>query len=248
MSRLIPCLDVDRGRVVKGVRFRELRDAGDPVQRARDYQREGADELVLLDVSATLEGRAHALDCVRSLRRVLSIPLTVGGGLRCVADARELLAAGADKLAVNSAAVERPELLSELSERFGRQCVVLALDATRTAGGWEVLTRSGNTRTGLDALAWIRRAEALGAGELLLTSLDRDGTGQGYDLELLRAASAAASIPIIASGGASSAADLELALEAGASAVLLASLLHDGRASIDGLKRELAALGREVRS
>lgn len=248
MSRLIPCLDVDRGRVVKGVRFRELRDAGDPVQRARDYQREGADELVLLDVSATLEGRAHALDCVRSLRRVLSIPLTVGGGLRCVADARELLAAGADKLAVNSAAVERPELLSELSERFGRQCVVLALDATRVAGGWEVLTRSGNTRTGLDALAWMRRAEALGAGELLLTSLDRDGTGQGYDLELLRAASADASIPIIASGGASSAADLELALEAGASAVLLASLLHDGRASIDGLKRELAALGREVRS
>jgi len=251
-TRVIPCLDVKDGRVVKGVRFASLRDAGDPVERAAAYAAQGADELVLLDVSATPEGRRHALDTVRAVRAVLPIPLTVGGGVRAVADAERLLDAGADKVGVNSAAVARPELLAELAERFGGQCTVLALDAARvTASGpprWEVVTMSGATRTGIDAVAWAREAVALGAGEVLLTSFDRDGTRDGYDLELLRAVCGAVRVPVIASGGADTAAHMVAALQAGASAVLAASILHDGETTARDLKRDLVAAGVEVRT
>jgi len=250
--RVIPCLDVRDGRVVKGVRFAGLRDAGDPVERATEYVAQGADELVLLDVSATPEGRGNALETVRAVRAVLPIPLTVGGGVRAVADAERLLDAGADKVGINSAAVERPALLSELAERFGMQCVVLALDAARTANSqdpaWEVVIHSGATRTGLDALQWSCEATSLGAGEILLTSFDRDGTRAGYDLELLGAISGAVNVPVIASGGADSAAHMAAALGAGASAVLAASILHDGETTVTDLKRELALAGVEVRT
>lgn len=252
LPRVIPCLDVKGGRVVKGVRFASLRDAGDPVERAAAYAAQGADELVLLDVSATPEGRRHALDTVRAVRAVLPIPLTVGGGVRAVEDAEHLLDAGADKVGVNSAAVARPELLAELAERFGGQCTVLALDAARLAADgpprWEVVTLSGSKRTGLDALAWARRAVALGAGEVLLTSFDRDGTRAGYDLELLRAITGAVRVPVIASGGADTAAHMVAALRAGASAVLAASILHDGETTVGDLKRDLVAAGVEVRT
>jgi imidazole glycerol-phosphate synthase subunit HisF len=241
--RVIPCLDVSAGRVVKGVRFQGLRDAGDPVQCARRYAEQGADELVLLDISATRQGREHALETVRAVRRVLSIPLTVGGGVQSVTDAEQLLLAGADKVAANSAAVARPELLSELRDRFGAQCTVLAVDATRAQAGpgWQVLTRAGTESTGLDVLAWTRGAVALGAGELLVTSWDRDGTRSGYDTELLAAVCAATNVPVIASGGAAHAAHLSEALEVGASAVLIASMLHDGDTTVMDIKRELRA-------
>jgi cyclase len=244
-ARIIPCLDVRDGRVVKGIRFQGLRDAGDPVSLAAAYEAQGADELVLLDVSATPEGRGAARETVAAVRARLSIPLCVGGG-----DAGALLTAGADKVGVNTAAVERPELLSELAARYGRQCTILALDAARreTGDGWEVVTLSGRRRTGLDALDWARRATDLGAGEILLTSWDRDGTRLGYDLELLRAITATVRVPVIASGGASTPAHLLAGLQAGASAVLAASIFHYGEYDVATLKRELAAHGVEVRT
>jgi imidazoleglycerol phosphate synthase cyclase subunit len=247
LPRVIPCLDVKDGRVVKGVRFQGLRDAGDPVERAGAYAAQGADELVLLDVSATPEERSHALDVVRAVREALPLPLTVGGGVRTAADAEALLSAGADKVAVNTAAVQRPELLDELAQRFGRQCTILALDAARTGAGWDVVVRSGRDRTGRDALEWAAEAVGRGAGEILLTSWDRDGTGAGYDLELLAAMRTAVEVPIIASGGAAGPNHMADALSAGADAVLAATIFHDGHTTVADLKAELAALGVEVR-
>ena len=246
-SRIIPCLDVRDGRVVKGVQFQGLRDAGDPVSLARAYEAQGADELVILDVSATPEGRGNATETVRAVRAVLSIPLTVGGGVRTEADAARLLDAGADKVAVNTAALDDPPLLGRLAARFGRQCVVLSLDAAATDGGWEPVVRSGTVRTGRDAVAWAQEATELGAGEILLTSWDRDGTRSGYDLELLAAVSAAVEVPVIASGGADRAEHLVQALRAGASAVLAASIFHDQDTTVAALKDALAAAGLEVR-
>jgi imidazole glycerol phosphate synthase glutamine amidotransferase subunit len=245
--RVVPCLDVAHGRVVKGVRFAGLRDAGDPRERAAAYADQDADELVLLDVAATPEGRDHHLRVVRSVREVIPLPLTVGGGVRRVADARALLEAGADKVAVNTAAVERPDLLGEMAARFGRQCTVLAVDAARNGGGWEVVVRSGRERTGRDAVRWASVAADGGAGEILLTSWDRDGTGSGYDLELVAAIRAAVSVPIIASGGAASPEHMAEALGAGADAVLAASILHDGHYDVPSIKRDLARAGVEVR-
>ena len=247
IPRVIPCLDVRDGRVVKGLRFTDLRDVGSPSLLAAEYERQGADELVLLDVSATPEGRGAALDTVRAVRRVLSIPLTVGGGVRRPEDAADLLEAGADKVGVNSAAVADPGLLSLLAERFGRQCVVLALDAARLGEGWEVVVRSGSDRTGIDAVNWAARAASLGAGEVLLTSWDRDGTGAGYDLPLLRAVAGAVGVPVIASGGAATPGDLAAALRAGADAVLAASIFHDGVFTVGQVKAALAAEGIRVR-
>jgi cyclase len=247
MPRVIPCLDVDDGRVVKGIRFQGLRDAGDPVARAAAYADQGADELVVLDVSATPERRGHALETIRAIRRVLPIPLTAGGGVRSPEDAEALLRAGADRVAVNTAAVARPALLSALAERFGRQCCVLALDAARRDVGFEVVIRSGRERTGRDAAAWAREAVARGAGEILLTSWDRDGTGEGYDLSLLAAVRAAVNVPIVASGGAADPRHLAKALDAGADAVLVASILHDGASTVGDLKAVLETLGFEVR-
>jgi len=247
--RLIPCLDVRDGRVVKGVRFSGLRDAGDPVEQATRYEQAGADELVMLDVSATPDGRKTALDTVRALRAVLSIPLTVGGGVRTIDDALALLQAGADKVGVNTAAVEHPETISALATRVGAQCVVLAIDAARSTegDGWLVVTRSGTNRTPLDAVEWARHGESLGAGEILLTSWDRDGTHSGYDLELLAAVCGSVRIPVIASGGASSAAHMAEAIEAGADAVLAASIFHDNTTTVREVKDQLAACGVEVR-
>ncbi len=248
VPRLIPCLDVKDGRVVKGVRFQDLRDVGDPVAQASAYQDQGADEIVILDVSATPEGRGHALDTTSMVRRVLSIPLTVGGGVRGVDDARALLEAGADKVSVNTAAVKRPALLGELAGRFGSQCTVLAVDAAASAPGrWEVVVNGGRSRTGIDVEAWVAAAALLGAGEILLTSWDRDGTRSGYDLELIAAVASAVSVPIIASGGADNAGHLREALATGASAVLTASILHDGDTTVGSLKEELLAGGTEVR-
>lgn len=247
IPRIVPCLDTRDGRVVKGVRFQGLRDAGDPVALARAYAEQGADELVLLDVSATPEGRGHALRTVAEVREVLPIPLTVGGGVRAVDDAAALLEAGADKVAVNTAAVARPGLLAELAARFGRQCVVLALDAARAGDGWEVVVRSGRDRTGRDAVGWAREAVRLGAGEILLTSWDRDGTRAGYDLALISAVCGAIRVPVVASGGASTPEHLAEALGAGAQAALVASMLHDGDFTVDTLKRALRALDVEVR-
>lgn len=245
--RIIPCLDVRDGRVVKGVRFQGLRDAGDPAELAEAYEAAGADELVVLDVSATPEGRGTQLDTVRRVRARLSIPLTVGGGVRTEDDAGALLDAGADKVAVNTAAVREPALLARLAERFGRQCTVLALDAAAVGAGWEVVALSGRERTGKDAVAWAREAVRQGAGEILLTSWDRDGTRSGYDLALLEAVSLAVPVPVIASGGADSAAHMVEALRAGASAVLAASIFHDGDTTVAEVKRALAAAGLEVR-
>ncbi|MDX2115985.1 MAG: imidazole glycerol phosphate synthase subunit HisF [Planctomycetota bacterium] len=247
-TRIIPCLDVRGGRVVKGVRFAGLRDAGDPAELAAEYERQGADELVMLDVSATLEERRTAAETVARLRAVLSVPLTVGGGVGGVGDAARLLEAGADKVGVNSAAVRDPELVARLSERFGAQCVVVAIDAARRAeGGWRVLVRSGSEATELDATGWARRCGELGAGEVLLTSWDRDGTRAGYDLELLRAVSGAVRVPVIASGGAAHAAHMSEAIEAGADAVLAASIFHDGQETVGSIKRALAEHGVRVR-
>lgn len=249
LPRVVACLDVDGGRVVKGVRFASLREAGDPGACAAAYAAQGADEIVVLDVSATLERRGNALATVREVRRLVGLPLTVGGGVRTAADAAALLEAGADKVAVNTAAVLRPALLGELADRFGRQCTVLALDAARRPGGrgWEVVVRSGRERTGRDALAWARDALGRGAGEILLTSWDRDGTAAGYDVELIAAMRAAVTVPIVASGGAAGAAHMAQALAAGADAVLAASILHDGLTTIGRLKDELQKLGVEVR-
>lgn len=246
-KRIVPCLDVDAGRVVKGVRFSNLRDAGDPAELALAYEQQGADEIVLLDVSATQQGRSHAHDTVARVRAALSIPLTAGGGIRCTSDAAALLAAGADKVAVNTAAARDPALLERLAGRFGSQCTVLALDAARCAEGWELVIESGRTRTGRSAVAWAREAEQRGAGEIVLTSWDRDGTRSGYDTELLQAVSQTVGIPVVASGGAACAADLISAARAGASALLIASILHDGDTTVSELKDALATAGQEVR-
>ncbi len=246
--RILPCLDVRDGRVVKGVRFAGLRDMGAPAEFAARYESEGADEIVLLDVSATNEGRAAALDTIRAVRDVLSIPLTVGGGVRSVDDARRLLEAGADKVGVNSAAVRDPELVREIAQRFGAQCAVVAIDAAATAaGGYEVVTHSGTERTGLDAVAWARTAVEFGAGEVLLTSFDRDGTRSGYDLVLVDAVANAVRVPVIASGGASDAGHMLAALRAGAHAVLAASIFHESRGEVGRVKEFLSREGVEVR-
>ena len=245
--RVIPCLDVAEGRVVKGVRFADLVDAGDPAELAARYEAEGADELVLLDVRATLARRGTELASVRRVRRALSIPLTVGGGVRTRADVERLLAAGADRVAVNSAAVARPALLDELAAAFGTQCLVLALDARRTARGHEVLVRAGSARAGLLAAPWAREAERRGAGEILLTSHDRDGTGAGYDLELFAAVRRAVRLPLVASGGARTLAHLVAAARAGADGLLAASIFHRRTTSVARVKRGLARAGLPVR-
>lgn len=248
-QRVIPCLDIRNGRVVKGVRFANLRDAGDPVAQASRYEQAGADELVLLDVSATPEGRGAALEVVQMVRRAIGIPLCVGGGVRRIEDALALLAAGADKVGVNTAAVENPELLSELSRRVGSQCVVLAIDAaSRVDGdGWEVVVHSGRTRTGIDAPRWASDATKRGVGEILLTSWDRDGTRAGYDLALIRATRARTQVPIIASGGACTPEHMCEGFEAGADAVLAASIFHENEFTPDDLKGVLKTRGIEVR-
>jgi len=246
--RIIPCLDVRNGRVVKGVNFSNLRDVGSPSDLAAEYERQGADEIVVLDVSATPEGRGAQVDTVQAVRAALSIPLTVGGGVRAVDDVARLLDAGADKVSMNTAAVACPELLSVCAERFGRQCTVLALDAASSgAGRWEVVTHSGTTRDGLDAVEWARQAVALGAGEILLTSWDRDGTRAGYDLELLNAITDAMRVPVIASGGAAGAAHMADAFAAGAEAVLAASIFHDAELTVGDLKQDLIRRGLEIR-
>lgn len=248
-ARVIPCLDVKDGRVVKGVRFENLRDSGSPKELAARYEAEGADELVILDIAATRETRSTRLDTVHAVRAALSLPLTVGGGVRSVAAAGELLDAGADKVSVNTAAVERPELVSEIAEKLGAQCAVVAIDATRTpSGAFEVIVRSGSKRTALDAVEWAREAARRGAGEILLTSVDRDGTQSGYDLGLVAAVARAVSVPVIASGGAAEPRHLLDALRAGADAVLAASMFHDGAFTVAEVKRVLAAGGRPVRS
>jgi cyclase len=248
-KRVIPCLDVDAGRVVKGVRFRDLQDAGDPVELAGHYDREGADELVFLDITATLEARAATLGVISRTAEQVFIPLTVGGGVRSEDDVRALLAAGADKVSVNSAAVRDPTVLARCAERFGTQCVVVAIDAKRRDGGWEVFVDAGRTSTGRDAVVWAAEATArYGAGEVLVTSMDRDGTGEGYDLELLRAIAGAVAVPVVASGGASVPAHFAEALtEGGADAVLAASRFHDGELTIREVKEHLAAHGIPVR-
>lgn len=247
--RVIPCLDTLDGRVVKGRQFMQLRDVGSPVSLACRYEQEGADELVLLDIGATPEGRAHAVKMVRAIRQDLGIPLTVGGGVRAVTDAEALLTAGADKIAVNTAAVRSPQLLSELTARFGSQCITLAVDAAADGcGGWQVFVRSGTTVVPRSVVVWAVEAEALGAGEILLTSIDRDGTREGFDLELIATIASQVSVPVIASGGARAPADLLAALDAGADAVLAASMFHDGDVSIGETKQFLAARGVRVRT
>lgn len=250
--RIIPCLDVRDGRVVKGVRFEGLRDVGDPAELAARYEEEGADEVVFLDVTATLERRDIFLDVVRRTAERLFIPLTVGGGIRTVDDVRGVLRAGADKVSVNTAAIERPEILREGAERFGRQCMVVAIDAKRVPGAdpprWEVFARSGRAATGLDAVAWALRAESFGAGEVLLTSIDADGVQQGYDLELLAAVAGAVHVPVIASGGCGSVEHMvEVFRRTPADAALAASIFHDRRARVCDVKRALAAQGIPVR-
>jgi cyclase len=249
-KRVIPCLDVDAGRVVKGTRFQDLRDAGDPVELAARYDREGADELVFLDITATVEGRSATLDVISRTAEQVFIPLTVGGGVREDDDVKTLLRAGADKVSLNSAAVRDPALLSRCAERFGTQCMVIAIDAKRRSGeGWEVFVDAGRTSTGRDAVAWAAEATAeRGAGEVLLTSMDRDGTGEGYDLELLRAIGEAVDVPVVASGGAGDLDHFAAALTDGeADAVLAASTLHFGTFTIAEVKAHLAAAGVEVR-
>jgi cyclase len=248
-KRVIPCLDVDAGRVVKGVRFQQLRDAGDPVELAAHYDREGADELVFLDITATLEDRAATLDVISRTAEEVFIPLTVGGGVRSEADVQALLQAGADKVSVNSAAVRDPSLLARCADRFGTQCMVVAIDAKRRDTGWEVHVDAGHTGTGWDAVEWATDATTRhGAGEVLVTSMDRDGTGEGYDLELLRAIAGAVAVPVIASGGAGEPAHFADALTDGrADAVLAASRWHDGDLTIREVKEHLAARGIPVR-
>lgn len=248
LRRIVPCLDVRDGRVVKGIRFQGLRDAGDPAEQAALYEAQGADEIVVLDVAASPEGRDTQIETVRRVRAAIRIPLTVGGGVRAVDDARRLLAAGADKVSVNTAAVRRPALLGELAEAFGRQCVVLAIDARRTpADNWEVLIVGGRDAASKDAVAWAREGERLGAGEILLTSWDRDGTRAGHDTELLRAVAAAVRVPVIASGGVGTREHVAAAFAAGADAVLAASVFHDGDETVAGIKADLAVRGIEVR-
>ncbi|MEB3264282.1 MAG: imidazole glycerol phosphate synthase subunit HisF [Synechococcus sp.] len=246
-KRIIPCLDVAEGRVVKGVNFVGLRDAGDPVELACRYSASGADELVFLDIAASHQGRATLVDLVRRTAEAVTIPFTVGGGIGSVEGITELLRAGADKISLNSSAVRQPQLVAEGAERFGSQCIVVAIDARRRAegSGWDVYVKGGRENTGLDAVAWARQVVALGAGEILLTSMDGDGTQAGYDLALTRAVADAVEVPVIASGGAGCIDHIAEALEAGgAAAALLASLLHDGVLTVEEIKRDL--LGRDL--
>jgi imidazole glycerol-phosphate synthase subunit HisF len=248
-KRVIPCLDVDAGRVVKGVGFVDLRDAGDPVELACRYDAAGADELVFLDITATSDKRETVVDLARRTADEVFIPFTIGGGIRSVADAQAVLDAGADKVSVNSAALERPDLLDELASTFGAQCVVLAIDAkARDDGTWEAYLAGGRTPTGSDAVAWAREGAERGAGEILLTSMDRDGTNAGYDLGLTEAVSGAVGVPVIASGGAGTLEHLAEALEAGADAVLCASILHYGQHTVPEIKAHLAQTGVPVRT
>ncbi len=248
-KRIIPCLDVKNGRVVKGVNFVNLTDAGDPVECARVYDRAGADELVFLDITASSDARETVVDMVKAVAKQVFIPFTVGGGIRSAEDFRKILNAGADKVAVNSAAIKRPELISEAAEKFGSQCVVCAIDAKRReGGGWDVYLNGGRVNTGIDALEWAKRAGELGAGEILLTSMDRDGTKAGYDLELTRRVSESVKIPVIASGGAGTMEHfLDAFREGRADAVLAASLFHFKEIEITDLKRYLADNGESVR-
>ena len=247
--RVIACLDVKGGRVVKGVRFESLRDVGDPVELAVRYEAQGADEIVFLDISASREERATLLEVARRTAERLFIPLTIGGGIRSVDDMAAALRAGADKVSVNSAAVARPEILTEAAARFGSQCVVASIDAARAGAGWRVHTHGGSTPTALEAVAWARECVRRGAGEILLTSIDRDGGRTGYDLDLTRAVARAVAVPVIASGGGGASEHLRDALrEAGADAVLIAGILHDGVTSVADLKRALAADGLPMRS
>ena len=247
-KRIIPCLDIQDGRVVKGVNFINLRDAGDPVEQARIYDEQGADELVFLDISATHEGRKTTLDLVGRVAETVFMPLTVGGGIQEVEDMRNLLLAGADKVSVNSAAVKRPELLSEGAARFGAQCIVLAIDARRTESSWQVYVNGGRVPTGIDAVEWALRGVELGAGEILLTSMDADGTLAGYDLKLTCTIAEAVSVPVIASGGAGTPSHFaEVLTEGKADAALAASLFHNGKLKIPDLKKDLQKWNVPVR-
>ena len=251
--RVIPCLDVDAGRVVKGINFQDLRDAGDPVELAKVYDAEGADELTFLDISASHEGRATTMEIVSATAEQVFIPLTVGGGVGSVEDVDRLLRAGADKVAVNTAAINRPELIAEIADRFGNQVLVLSVDARRAAGdvatdsGFEVTTHGGRKSAGLDAVGWARRAADLGAGEILLNAMDADGTQDGFDLELIRLVRREVSIPVIASGGAGAVEHFPPAVEAGADAVLAATVFHFGTLRIADVKQALASAGHPVR-
>jgi cyclase len=247
-KRVIPCLDVDAGRVVKGVGFVDLRDAGDPVELACRYDAAGADELVFLDITATSDKRGTAVELARRTADDVFIPFTIGGGIRSVDDAQAVLDAGADKVSVNSAALARPELIDELAATFGAQCIVLAIDAkARDGGGWEAYVAGGRTPTGRDAVAWAREGSERGAGEILLTSMDRDGTNSGYDLALTAAVAGAVSVPVIASGGAGELSHLSAAVRAGADAVLCASIFHYGDHTVTEVKEHLADTGIAVR-
>jgi cyclase len=249
--RVIPCLDVDAGRVVKGVNFLNLRDAGDPVELGAAYDAQGADELVFLDVTASADGRSTMLDVVRRTAETVFIPLTVGGGVRSTADVDTLLRAGADKVGVNTAAIARPELIAEIAERFGRQVLTLSLDVRRQAGmpsGFEVTTHGGRRGAGLDAIEWAARAADLGAGEILLNSMDADGTKDGFDIELIRTVRAIVSVPVIASGGAGAVEHFVPAVDAGADAVLAASVFHFGELTIGDVKQSLQTAGHPVRN
>jgi cyclase len=249
-KRVIPCLDVDDGRVVKGTAFVDIRDAGDPIELAERYDAAGADELVFLDITATSSQRETVVELARRTADNVFIPFTIGGGIRSVEDAQAVLDAGADKVAVNSAAVKRPELIDELAEQFGVQCVVLAIDAKQRADGdgWEVFVAGGRTPTGRDAVEWAREGAQRGAGEILLTSMDRDGSNVGYDLPLTNAVAEAVSVPVIASGGAGTLDHLTEALDAGADAVLCASILHYGRFTVPQIKQHLAEAGVPIRA
>jgi cyclase len=249
-KRIIPCLDVTEGRVVKGVRFKELRDAGDPAELAATYDREGADEIVFLDITASSDARKILLDAVERTADQVFIPLTVGGGVRSVEDMAELLTHGADKVSVNTAALEDPALITRCAEIFGSQCVVLAIDARKLTDspGWEVFSHGGRRATGRDAVEWVKLGEQMGAGEILLTSMDQDGTHAGYDIDLLKAITSSVRLPVIASGGAGSADHMYRALtEGGAEATLAASIFHFGELSIGAVKEQLAAKGLEIR-
>jgi cyclase len=247
LKRVIPCLDVDAGRVVKGTNFVDIRDAGDPVELAARYDAEGADELVFLDITATSDKRETVVELARRVADECFIPFTIGGGIRSAADAQGVLDAGADKVSVNSAAVARPELVGELADVFGAQCVVLAIDAKKVGEGWEVFVAGGRTATGIDVVEWARQGVERGAGEILLTSMDRDGTNDGYDLALTAAVAEAVGVPVIASGGAGTLEHLAEALQAGADAALAASIFHYGTFRVREAKEHLAAAGIAVR-